>query len=444
MPRATALSRRQFITGCSAAVAAMAGSRLVGLSFADGAPSTAPAGAEAGQSGDLIVYVFLRGGMDGLNLLAPVDDADYVAARGVDVRLGDKGDNAALPLKNAPAGGEGRDFRLHPKAAALKELYDGGHLALVHACGLTSGTRSHFEAMDLIERGVADMKDQGLSTGWLARQMIAAAQNGARDLVPAIGTSDSPPVSLLGFGQAAAVNDINDFSFYGDERQRAVLGKLYRASGSDGPLFSVRSAGAKALHTIATINGKLARDGKGELLPYQPEKSATYPENNDLSGSLQTVARLAKMDLGLRVAAVDFGGWDTHQNQQNYFPTLVEQLSTALAAFYNDMSRYRDRLTVVAMSEFGRRLKSNRSDGTDHGHGNVLLALGANVNGGRIFGAWPGLATDQLDSRADLAVTTDYRTVLCELLARRAGNADPAAMFPRFKGYQPLGVFKEA
>jgi len=428
--------------GCSSAVAAMAGSRLVGLSFADGTPSTAPSLTNAGRASDLIVYVFLRGGMDGLNLVAPVDDPDYIAARGVDVRLAEKGDNAGLPLANAPSGGEGRDFRLHPKAAALKELYDGGHLALVHACGLTSGTRSHFEAMDLIERGVADMKDQGLSTGWLARHMIAAAQNGSRDLVPAIGTSDSPPVSLLGFAQAAAVNDINDFSFYGDDRQRAALNQLYRASGNDGTGLSVRSAGAKALRTIATINSKLACDDKGELIPYHPEKSATYPENNDLKGPLQTVARLAKMDVGLRAAAVDFGGWDTHQGQQNYFPTLVEQLSNALAAFYNDMSRFHDRLTVVAMSEFGRRLKSNRSDGTDHGHGNVLLALGANVNGGRIFGTWPGLATEQLDSRADLAVTTDYRTVLCELLARRAGNADPAAMFPGFKGYQPLGVFK--
>jgi len=373
-----------------------------------------------------------------------VDDADYIAARGVEVRLADKGDNAALPLKNGPAGGEGHDFRLHPKAAALKELYDAGHLAVVHACGLTSGTRSHFEAMDLIERGVADMKDQGLSTGWLARQLIAAQQTGSRDLVPAIGTSDSPPVSLLGFGQAAAVNNITDFSFYGDERQLAALRELYRAGAAEGPRLSIRSAGAKALQTIATINGKLARNDKGELLPYQPEKSAAYPDNNDLTGTLQTVARLAKMDVGLRAAAVDFGGWDTHQNQSGVFPTLVEQLSTALAAFYNDMSRFHDRLTVIAMSEFGRRLKSNRSEGTDHGHGNILLALGANTNGGRIFGTWPGLATEQLDSRADLAVTTDYRNVLCELLARRAGNADPVGIFPGFTGYKPLGVFKGA
>ncbi len=436
------MSRRQFMIGCSAAVAAMAGSRLVGLTFADGAP--AAAGAEPQKAGDLIVYVFLRGGMDGLNLVAPVDDPDYVAARGTDVRLTSDGDNAALPLKNGPAGGAGRDFRLHAKAAALKELYDAGHLALVHACGLTSGTRSHFEAMDLIERGVVEIKDQGLSSGWLARHMTAAAQNGSHDLVPAIGTSDSPPVSLLGYGQAAAVNNISDFSFYGDERQRAALRELYLAGGSDGPGLSVRSAGARALNTIATIDAKLARDAKGELVPYAPEKSAIYAENNDLAASLQTVARLAKMDLGLRAAAVDFGGWDTHQNQQGYFPFLVEQLSTALAAFYNDMSRFHDRLTIVAMSEFGRRLKSNRSDGTDHGHGNALLALGANVNGGRIFGAWPGLATEQLDSRADLAVTTDYRSVLCELLARRAGSADPVAIFPGFKDYQPLGVFKGA
>ena len=178
-------------------------------------------------------------------------------------------------------------------------------------------------------------------------------------------------------------------------------------------------------------------------LIYQPEKNVEYPANNDLSASLQTVARLAKMEIGMQCAAVDFGGWDTHQNQSGYFPALIEQLSGAMASFYNDMSQFHHRLSVVVMSEFGRRVKSNESDGTDHGHGNLMLVLGGNaVNGGKIHGRWPGLATEQLDDRADLAVTTDHRIVLSELLIKRLANPKIDAVFPGLKASQSLEVFK--
>jgi uncharacterized protein (DUF1501 family) len=150
------------------------------------------------------------------------------------------------------------------------------------------------------------------------------------------------------------------------------------------------------------------------------------------------------MDLGLRVATIDFGGWDTHEAQTYHFPLLIGQLAGGLLAFYNDLHRYHDRLSVVVMSEFGRRLKSNLSAGTDHGHGNAMLALGKHVNGGRVYGAWPGLATEQLDSRADLAVTTDYRTVLAELLMKRLRTPDLSKVLPGLKPGVELGVFAGA
>jgi uncharacterized protein (DUF1501 family) len=423
MPRQSGFSRRQFVAGCCGAALA-GGSRLLSISFA--------ADAAQARSRDLLVAIFLRGGMDGLNFVAPVNDPHYVAARSAALRLSDKGDSAALPLGNGPAG---LDFRIHPSAKSLKELYDSKQLAIVHACGLTNGTRSHFEAQDLMDRGVVDLARQNIGTGWLTRHLQST---GAGGLLPAIGTSDSLPNSLLGFDSAAAVPDPNAFSFYGDESQLAALRSLYR-----GDSLAARG-GAATLEALRVVSSHLKRDKDGNLLPYQPENGAQYPGNASLASSLQTVARLAKMDVGLQCAAIDVDGWDTHQNQSGTFPGLIEQVSGALAVFYNDMSRWHDRLSVVVMSEFGRRLKSNESDGTDHGHGNLMLCLGGNVNGGQIHGRWPGLATEQLDDRADLAVTTDYRAVLAELLARRVGDAAIASVFPGLKKYQPLGVFRGA
>ena len=132
-------------------------------------------------------------------------------------------------------------------------------------------------------------------------------------------------------------------------------------------------------------------------------------------GSLQTIAQLVKMEQGLRIATVDFGGWDTHESQANsdgggYLPDRLGQLSQGLDALFNDLLDYQSRLTIVVMSEFGRRLGRNASNGTDHGHGNVMLVLGGNVNGGKIYGNWPGL--QDLDQGQDLRITTDYRVVL--------------------------------
>jgi uncharacterized protein (DUF1501 family) len=199
------------------------------------------------------------------------------------------------------------------------------------------------------------------------------------------------------------------------------------------------AAGAGALRAFDVVQSKLPRGADGNVLPYKPDNDLSYGDG-DLARSLQTVAQLVKMDLGLRVATVDFGGWDTHDAQGYHFPILLKQLSTALHAFYNDLGAYHGRLNVVVMSEFGRRLKSNQSAGTDHGHGNAMMVLGAGIRGGMLHGTWPGLATEQLDSRADLAVTTDYRVVLSEILSKRFGLSDATAVFPELSGHQSIGV----
>lgn len=411
-------TRRQFIGGCCcASVAALAGARIQGVAFADADDTT---------HRDTLVVVFLRGGTDGLNFVAPADDKAYIAARSAELRVTDAGDNAGLVLANGPAG---VDFRLHKSAAALKELYDSKALAIVQACGLTNGTRSHFDAMDLMERGLPDLNQKGLSSGWLTRHLISSKADG---LFPAVGIGGVPE-SLFGSIQAVGMNDVGGFGLSGDAKLRAALKRMYAG---DTPLHL---AGQTTLQALQTLNSRIKRQDDGNVAPYQPANGVTY-DGNTLGPAMQTLAQLIKMDLGVQVATVDYGGWDTHQSQAQQFPGLVEELSGALAAFYNDLSNHQKRLTVVVMSEFGRRLKSNESAGTDHGHGNFMFVLGGNVNGGRFYGTWPGLATEQLDSGADLAVTTDYRNVVSEILVRRMSNPQLSQVFPKFTAYKPLGI----
>lgn len=409
------MKRREFIVGCSAAIAAMAGSRITGYSFSpDGSP------------GNILVYVFLRGGCDGLNLVAPVNDPNYIANRTSDVRVTDGGDNEGLSLGNGLAG---LDFRLHKKTPELKELYDSKALAVIHAAGLTNGTRSHFDAMDLIERG--SLQNKTLNEGWLTRFLNSLPPRQGDNIVSSIAMGPVMPTSFLGSTGTLAISNLNDYKLRGDKRYAAVLQSFYTGNSL------LDEAAKNALTSVTTINERIPKDVTNTPLPYVPENNVKYPEN-PLAKSLQTLAQLIKMEAGLQVASVDYGGWDTHEYQQGAFGNLAGGLSTALGAFYNDISNYQKRVTVLVMSEFGRRLKSNKSNGTDHGHGNVMLVLGGEVKGGQMYGTWPGLENEQLDNHVDLAVTTDYRHVLSEIVLKRMANPKLGYIFPGYENYKPL------
>lgn len=174
---------------------------------------------------------------------------------------------------------------------------------------------------------------------------------------------------------------------------------------------------------------------------YQPEGGASYDSAAEFGRPLKTLAPLVKLDLGFEASTVDIGGWDTHEYQPGRFKNAVEHLSNGIAAFWNDTARYHDRLILVTLSEFGRRLRSNKSQGTDHGRGNVMMVLGGKVRGGRFYGVWPGLANARLDQGVDLAVATDYRRVLAEVLQQRS---PAAAVFPGYASPGPLGIFAAA
>jgi uncharacterized protein (DUF1501 family) len=417
-------SRRTFLQS-AAAGAAIASTPVPGLRLQ----------AFAATSGErpLLVVVHLRGGADGLNLISPATDPDFIAARTSELRVAADGPNAGYPLAN---GADAKiDFRLHAAAGGLAELYKGGSLAVVHAAGLTDGTRSHFVATDMIERGVADEASLSrIRDGWLARYL----RSDPRSTGPTAAVSAAGAVSgeFAGWSDALAVPDLGGGTQpAGGPQARDVLSRLY-AGGQD----AVSDAGRSALSAMAAIDRAVPRDAKGAVIPYQPESGASYDDAAEFGRPLKTLAQLIKMDLGVDIATVDIGGWDTHEYQPGRFRNAVTHLSNGLASFWNDMARFHDRMIVVTASEFGRRLRSNRSNGTDHGRAGVMMVLGAGVKGGRFHGRWPGMANAQLDEGVDLAVATDYRQVLTEILERR-GGAPSAQVFPGYVHKGPLGIF---
>jgi uncharacterized protein (DUF1501 family) len=412
------MKRRNFIIGCSAG---MALSVLPGVQSFAFAPNR-----ELDSKKEIFIFLFLRGGFDALHFLAPIGDRHYHAARGKGLKVDEK---EGLAIKN---GLGGLDFALHPNAKPLKELYDSNQLAFVHATGLPNGTRSHFDAMNIMEAGLLEKK--GGSSGWLSRYLEAVELGDS--ILPAVASSGQLPNSFLGSNIAASISKVEDFNLHADPRLMGILGKLYHGDGL------LDKTAQTTLNTIKQVQNKLERKGN-KVAPYKAEHGAEYPQEwyiKSFSESMQNLARLIKMEMGLHTATVDFGGWDTHDNQAWQFPQKLKGLSETLAAFYNDLQRYHKRLNIVVMSEFGRRLKANKSGGTDHGHGGVAMILGAKVKGGRMYGDWPGLSNEELDNRVDLNVTTDYRQIFAEVVDKHLGEQDKLAkVFPGFDTYKPLG-----
>ena len=317
----------------------------------------------------------------------------------------------------------------------LYELYQAQKLAIVHAVGLNVDTRSHFEAQQYVENATPGVKSTG--TGWVGRHLTSLGDSVNGALMPAVAAGGALPTTLAGAPEAVSISAIDDFDLRGDPFQKAALRHLY-----DGDTW-LHTSGAQTFQAIDTIQ-------RASSSAYQPANGATYP-NGGFGSNLKTIAKLMKLGVGLRAATVDLGGWDTHQAEGEgsggYLSHLVAELSNGLGAFYTDLDEsdspnYADRMTLVVVSEFGRRLSENASRGTDHGHGSGIFVLGGQVNGGRVITNWPGLQNEQLYDRADLAVTIDYRQVLSEILVRRLGNPRLGAVFPGFKDYQPLGIVR--
>lgn len=374
---------------------------------------------ETGPAGDVLVLVFLRGGMDGLHTVPAHADPHYRSQR----------PSLALPDPGRPNGMidlDGR-FGLHARLAPLQELFQAGRLAVVHACGSPDRTLSHFEAMQTMERGVDD--GETTAVGWIARY-LAATPAGEMSPLRAVAFGDMLPKSMQGALAASAVRSITECRLAVPEAWgepfRAALAGFY-AGGSD--MLSTAGRG-----TLSLLRRLEALDPDR----YRPEAGARYPET-EFGRGLRQVAQLVRAEVGLEIAEVDLGGWDAHAAQSAVMDGLMSQLAEGLAAFALDLGDRMARVTLVALSEFGRRVHENSSLGTDHGRGTAMLLLGGGIRGGRVYGRWPGLAPDALDSDGNIPVTTDYRDVLSEVVERRLRCPAVEQVFPGYTP-RPLGI----
>jgi uncharacterized protein (DUF1501 family) len=363
----------------------------------------------------VLVVIFLRGGADALQLVAPASDEAYLAARPDFLRTDRAGDAAGIALGGDLAD---VDFRLHPAAAPLADLHAAGDLSIVHATGLLEPTRSHFDAEARIER--AGGGDGGAS-GWLGRWLRVARPEGP---LPALAVGTMLPDALRG-APATVAPTLDEVPIAaGHWLAPALRARILEGFGAHGPLVATAQ---DLVRTSELLTDRLWAPDLDAFRPYAP--SVDYPDG-PLSVPLRTVAQAIKEGLGLRIATVDYGGWDTHVRQADAFGGLVGGLAGPLMAFWRDLGPLQQDVSVVVMSEFGRRLLANASGGTDHGRAGAMFVLGPQARGGRMLGRWPGLENEALEDGADLAVTTDYRAVLAELLQGHMGLPDPEAVFP--------------
>jgi len=379
-------------------------------------------------SGDVLVVLSLRGGMDSLQAVVPATGQQYghyaTWRPNIAVPQGQ-----LLPLD--------ANFGLHPSMSPLKPFYDAGSLGIVQAVGMEQPNRSHFSAMEEMERAAPGTS---LRTGWLDR-VLGLRETGSPFQATQLG-SNSAASAFLGPAPELAMWNIDDFELSGawnateEARWDTALRDVH-----DGAPAIVAAPALTALDALSTAS-QLREAG------YTPANGAAYPDTR-LGDALRDVARLIKADAGLQVAAVDYGDWDMHVGQGDvgggWMVDHLTELSSALAAFSTDLGSTMNDVTLITLTEFGRRVEENGSGGTDHGFGQAVFLMGEGVKGGQVHGTWPGLAPGDLVD-GDLDATTDYRNLLASVLEKRcgAGSADIASIFPGITNDRPDVVQQRA
>ena len=383
---------------------AVAGLSIAGMDLAGirGVALAAPFQPQITPGACPLIVVFQRGAADGLSILSPLDDPDFLAARPPGMRT--------APSDTMTALGSTR-FYWHPEAAPIAQLYRERRLAAWQAVGLKDETRSHFEAQEMVERGVQSLNHLPDQLGWLTRQFGAATTPapGAAAPLALFAGSTNLPRAMQGAPGALASRDLQSgLDVGGGAAGFAALQSLCAADRVNHNAASMLAH----LEGMKRLNAVLPQAGD-KVLPYETAGATPYPESDPGIG-LRSVARVIHGGLGLRAAWVDQGGWDTHEGQPRRLDTQCRNLSLALLAFDQDMRARHQDYVLVVLTEFGRRLRSNRSNGTDHGHGSLALLMGDRIDGGKMMGRWPGLSTSQLDRGVDLAATTDTLEVLTQ------------------------------
>lgn len=406
------LSRRVFIKSGAAA--------MITVGFA---PSfLARAAAAAGSRKKLLIAIFQRGAVDGLNMVVPHGESEYYRARPTIAIAKPGSADGAIDLDGF--------FGLHPRMASFKPIWDRGDLAIIHATGSHDTTRSHFDAQDYMESGTPGVKST--HDGWLNRYLAAS---GLMDRNPLRGVALTAqmPRSLQGAAPALAMGNTSEFTV-ADMGARTSFEKIYQAA-KDRTLNGTANEAFDAMKTLA----------KKTSASYSPSNGAQYPRT-PFGQALQEIARLAKSDVGLEVAFAESTQWDHHVNEgssQGQIANRLDDFSRGIAALTQDLGERMADTVILTMSEFGRAVAENGSRGTDHGHGNAMFVIGGGVKGRHVYGRWPGLRVDDRYEGRDLAVTTDFRVVFDEILSKHlAAKPDALAkVFPGFDGKSDLKLF---
>lgn len=358
----------------------------------------------------VLVAIFQRGAVDGLNMVVPFGDAAYYRAR-PSIAIARPGrDNAAIDLDGF--------FGLNPRMAPLKPFWDRGSLAVIHATGSPDETRSHFDAQDYMESatpGVRSTRD-----GWLNRYLHAKEHQKATPF-RAVALASQLPRSLQGTSPALAIARLDQFGVRGGNE--ASFEAEYAAA-ADPVLGRTGRDAFEAVRALRAVDP--AR--------YTPANGAAYPRS-PYGESLRQIAQLIKAGVGLEVAFAESGQWDHHANEGGATGQIANRLddfARGIAALAADLGDAMDDVVILTMSEFGRTVAENGNRGTDHGHGNAMLALGAGVKGRRVYGRWPGLEVEQRWQGRDLAITTDFRDVFAEVVTRHLDLADASIVFPGY------------
>jgi len=362
----------------------------------------------------ILVAIFQRGAADGLNLVVPHGEKAYYTLRPtIAVPRPGSAPDAAIDLDGF--------FGLHPALAPLKPLFDREHLAIVDAVGSPDPTRSHFDAQDYMESGTPGLK--ATADGWMNRALPPDA--GRVSPLRALSLGPVLPRALQGRTPALALQNIGDFRVRNADSAKAFE-QLYAAS-TDAALRATGQETFAAIDTLQAIQKQ----------PYTPAGGADYPRGR-FGDSLRQIAQLIKAEVGVEMAFADLGGWDHHVNEigqrasEGQLANLLREYGQALAAFWQDMGDRMSDMVLVTMSEFGRTAHENGNRGTDHGHANCMFVMGGAVKGGKVYGQWPGMEKEQLYEGRDLALTTDFRDVLSELVGSHLGHPAVERVFPNY------------
>ena len=404
------LTRRVFLKNGSMA--------MLSLGFA---PAFFERAAQAAQTKrKVLVTIFQRGAVDGLNMIVPFGEKAYYQAR----------PSIAIPQPGQTSGALDLDgfFGMHPRMASLQPYFKRGELAIVNATGSHDPTRSHFDAQDYMESGTPGLKST--RDGWLNRYLHAKEHEEA-SAFRAVSLTQQLPRALQGQAPALAIDQLGRFGVRAGEAGE-MMQSSFEAQYAAAADAMLRPTGKEAFDAIKQLQSV-------DIAKYTPQNGAVYP-NSGYGQALKQIAQLIRANMGLEVAFAESGNWDHHANEGPAIANRLDDFASGIAAFAQDLGDKMADVVVLTMSEFGRTVAENGARGTDHGHGNAMLLLGGNGKGGKLYGQWPGLEREQRYEGRDLAITTDFRDVFSEALTGHLGARDTDRVFPGHKRGKALGL----